>query len=149
MAAARTNGKPHKSRSSRVLIATPGAGGAVALLTSELEAAADYARAEKSTATRRAYRTDFAIFRAWCAERQIESLPATPATVAVFLAWEARERCATIHAAPTPEPAPVPLAPPEPEPQVVVIETTEQLRTHLRAALLKRRASPVSIQTVP
>lgn len=72
--------------------------------------------------------------------------------------WEARrrekqkrkqeklqERRAATDSAPAP--APTPVAPPEPEPQVVVIETTEQLRTHLRASLLKRRASPASSQT--
>lgn len=64
---------------------------------------------------------------------------------------ELQERRPTTDAAPAPEPipepTPVPVAPPEPEPQVVVIETTEQLRTHLRASLLKRRASPASSKT--
>jgi site-specific recombinase XerD len=63
--------------------------GALALPAAEVEAAADYARAEKATATRRAYGTDFRIFREWCAERQVDALPASPATVAAFLAWEA------------------------------------------------------------
>jgi hypothetical protein len=49
----------------------------------ELAAAADFARAEKAAATRRAYGSDFAIFQAWCVERE---------TVAAFLAWEASRR---------------------------------------------------------
>src|SRR5262249_45992233 len=39
--------------------------------------------------SRRAYGRDFFIFRAWCEERQLEVLPASPATVAAFLAREA------------------------------------------------------------
>jgi hypothetical protein len=54
----------------------------------EVAAAADYARAEKAVATRRAYRSDFEIFRAWCAERRTNALPATPEAVAAFLAHE-------------------------------------------------------------
>jgi site-specific recombinase XerD len=63
--------------------------GTVALPAPELAAAATYARAEKSAATLRAYGSDFAIFRAWCTERQLEPLPAAPETVAAFLAAEA------------------------------------------------------------
>jgi site-specific recombinase XerD len=92
MSVSRANPGARKSRSNTALVALPAAGRAVAPPTAELEAAADYARAEKAAATRRAYRTDFAIFRAWCAGRRIEALPATPATVAAFLAWEA-SRC--------------------------------------------------------
>jgi site-specific recombinase XerD len=58
----------------------------------EITAAADYARAEKAEATRRAYRTDFEIFRAWCAERKAGALPAMPETVAAFLAHEVSRR---------------------------------------------------------
>src|SRR6516225_9648318 len=47
------------------------------------------ADAEKAAATRRAYGTDFLIFRAWCEERQLNAVPASPATVAAFLAHEA------------------------------------------------------------
>jgi hypothetical protein len=38
----------------------------------------------KTAATRRAYRTDFAIFEAWCAERGAAALPASPETVAAL-----------------------------------------------------------------
>ena len=44
---------------------------------------------EKAAATRRAYRSDFAIFAAWCLARSAEPLPASPAIVAAFLAAEA------------------------------------------------------------
>jgi site-specific recombinase XerD len=45
--------------------------------------------AEKSDATRRAYRSDFDIFVTWCSARGVVSLPATPETVRVFLASQA------------------------------------------------------------
>lgn len=61
----------------------------LALPSAELESAATYAQAEKATATRRAYKSDFQIFTAWCGERAASALPAAPATVAAFLAWEA------------------------------------------------------------
>jgi hypothetical protein len=59
------------------------------LPAAEIEAAADYAKAEKAEATCRAYKTDFAIFEAWCAERRTTALPAVPAAVCAFLAFEA------------------------------------------------------------
>jgi site-specific recombinase XerD len=65
------------------------AGALPATLGPELEEAAGYARAEKSEATRRAYRSDFALFRSWCETKRISALPATPGTVAAFLAAEA------------------------------------------------------------
>jgi hypothetical protein len=51
-----------------------------------LDQAAGYARAEKSAVTRRAYRSDFRLFRTWCGAKQVTSLPAQPETVAAFLA---------------------------------------------------------------
>jgi site-specific recombinase XerD len=60
-----------------------------ATLGPELEQAADYARAEKAAATRRAYRSDFALFRCWCEAKRVAALPAGPETVAAFLAAEA------------------------------------------------------------
>ena len=59
-----------------------------ACLTADVEKAADLARQEKAKATRRAYRSDFEIFQAWCAGRGVSALPATPETVAAFLACE-------------------------------------------------------------
>jgi site-specific recombinase XerD len=57
--------------------------------TAEIAAAVTFARAEKAEATRRAYRTDFEIFRNWCNERRVAELPANAETVAAFLAFEA------------------------------------------------------------
>ena len=50
------------------------------MLGPELEDAADYARAEKAPATRRAYHSDFAIFRAWCEAKDVLAMPAWPET---------------------------------------------------------------------
>src|SRR5829696_4284445 len=47
-----------------------------ATIAAELEAAVDLARAEKSEATRRAYRTDFRLFSAWCESKGVLALPA-------------------------------------------------------------------------
>jgi site-specific recombinase XerD len=51
-----------------------------------LSSAADYARAEKAEATRRAYRADFAHFAAWCERASASALPASIETVAAYLA---------------------------------------------------------------
>ena len=59
-----------------------------ALLAPDLDKAADLARQEKAKGTRRAYRTDFAIFEAWCASRSVSALPATGESVSAFLACE-------------------------------------------------------------
>jgi site-specific recombinase XerD len=56
----------------------------------ELELALQFARAEKSDASRRAYRSDFHLFTRWCAARYLSPLPATPAALAAFLACEAQ-----------------------------------------------------------
>ena len=69
--------------------ATVPAGAALPLPAREVATAAEYARAEKAEATRRAYRSDFELFRAWCAERHVSVLPASPESVAAFLAHEA------------------------------------------------------------
>jgi site-specific recombinase XerD len=53
-----------------------------------MAAAARFAAAEKAPKTRVAYRTDFRIFSAWCQERDLDPLPALPATVAAYLAYE-------------------------------------------------------------
>jgi site-specific recombinase XerD len=46
----------------------------------------DLAKAEKAQSTRKAYRTDFRIFKAWCDAKGVASLPAAPETVASYLA---------------------------------------------------------------
>lgn len=55
----------------------------------ELTAAVAFAEHEKSAATRRAYRSDWQTFTAWCSARDLESLPAALETVARFLSWQA------------------------------------------------------------
>jgi site-specific recombinase XerD len=59
-----------------------------AALGPDLTAAVDLARAEKALSTRKAYGTDFRLFKAWCDARQVAALPAAPETVAAFLAAE-------------------------------------------------------------
>src|ERR1700722_5694121 len=60
-----------------------------ATLGPDLAAAIDLAKAEKAVSTRRAYGTDFRLFKAWCDGKGVGSLPASPETVAAFLAVEA------------------------------------------------------------
>src|SRR6516225_791504 len=59
-----------------------------AALGADLTAAVDLAKAEKALSTRKAYATDFRLFKAWCEVRGVSSLPASPETVAAFLAAE-------------------------------------------------------------
>jgi site-specific recombinase XerD len=60
-----------------------------ATLGLDLASAVDLAKAEKALSTRKAYGTDFRIFKAWCDGKGVGSLPASPETVAAFLAAEA------------------------------------------------------------
>src|ERR1700745_3000430 len=55
----------------------------------DLAAAIDLAKAEKAASTRKAYGTDFRIFREWCEARGVSGLPAAPETVAAYLAAHA------------------------------------------------------------
>ena len=61
----------------------------VALTATDAAAVHGFALAEKSTATRRAYRSDFGIFSAWCEGRGFPPLPAASSVVAAFLADQA------------------------------------------------------------
>jgi site-specific recombinase XerD len=69
------------------LAAVPGA--ALAVPAPELERAYDYADEATAASTRRAYASDARRFAAWCATRSLSPCPATPETVAAFLAHEA------------------------------------------------------------
>jgi site-specific recombinase XerD len=60
-----------------------------AALAPDLAAAMNYAKAEKSPATRKAYATDFRLFKEWCDGKGAQPMPAAPETVAAFLAAEA------------------------------------------------------------
>src|SRR5579863_6387701 len=61
-----------------------------AALGPDLAAAVDLAKAEKAASTRKAYGTDFRLFKAWCDGKGVSSLPASPETVAAFLASESK-----------------------------------------------------------
>lgn len=67
-------------------------------LEADLETAARFAQQEKAPATRRAYRSDWGAFEAFCDARGVPPIPAAPATVAAFLAAEAEDgrRASTI-----------------------------------------------------
>lgn len=56
-----------------------------------LDAAREYVEAAKAPNTRRAYRTQWATFAAWCAQHGRESLPAAPATLALYLVARAKD----------------------------------------------------------
>src|SRR5882672_5052088 len=60
-----------------------------AALGPDLAAAIDLAKAEKAQSTRKAYGTDFRIFKAWCEAKGAQALPAAPETVAAYLASQA------------------------------------------------------------
>ena len=60
-----------------------------AALGPDLAAAIDLAKAEKAASTRKAYGTDFRLFREWCEARAVSALPAAPETVAAYLAAHA------------------------------------------------------------
>jgi site-specific recombinase XerD len=67
-------------------------------LREALALAQGFARAEKAENTRRAYRSDFALFEAWCRAHRVKALPARPETVAAFIATEAqRTKASTIQ----------------------------------------------------
>jgi site-specific recombinase XerD len=61
----------------------------LSVVEAEIASVMSYAEHEKAAATRVAYRSDWRIFQAWCEARGLESLPATPATTARFLSWQA------------------------------------------------------------
>ena len=64
----------------------PVGGAPAAGLTDALASAAGYPLSEKADATRRAYRADIRRFSTWCEAVGAIALPATPATVAAYLA---------------------------------------------------------------
>ena len=60
-----------------------------AALAADAEAARRFADAARSDATLRAYRSDWADFSAWCDERGLRAMPATPETVSLYIASRA------------------------------------------------------------
>jgi integrase len=61
----------------------------VLLQTHDQALLAQYFSARHADSTLRAYRSDWAIFNAWCAARGLQALPATAEIIATFLAFEA------------------------------------------------------------
>jgi site-specific recombinase XerD len=61
-----------------------------AALGPDLASAIDLAKAEKAASTRKAYGTDYRLFKAWCDAKGVSSLPAAPETVAAYIAAEAQ-----------------------------------------------------------
>src|SRR6202790_5561362 len=78
--------EPHHMSTSLTVIE---GGNLLAALGSDFTAAFDLAKAEKAPATRKAYGTDFRLFRVYCAAKGVSALPAAPETVASYIAAEA------------------------------------------------------------
>jgi site-specific recombinase XerD len=58
-------------------------------LAQAADTAKGYLKDSTAKATRRAYRSDWKIFGDWCAAQGVDTLPASPETVAIFLAAQA------------------------------------------------------------
>jgi integrase len=63
----------------------------LAVTTEAVNRARDFARASRSSNTRRAYASDWAHFSTWCRAHQAQSLPAASSTVALYLSELAGE----------------------------------------------------------
>lgn len=59
------------------------------LVSNDVESARRYVDASTAASTRRAYESDWAIYRTWCIDRGYEPVPSPPEQVALFLAHEA------------------------------------------------------------
>jgi len=72
-----------------------------AALGPAMQSARTYAQAAKSDATRRAYRTSWGAFTAWCGSRNLSFMPAAPETIAVYISQlaDAGRKVATIERA--------------------------------------------------
>jgi Phage integrase, N-terminal SAM-like domain len=55
----------------------------------DIKRASNFAREDKAASTRASYSSSFRLFEKFCRSRGVSSLPATPETVAAFLAAEA------------------------------------------------------------
>jgi site-specific recombinase XerC len=118
-------------------------------ILSDLDAAHNYARQSLSAATRTAYESDWRVFGGWCADRGVEASPASPASVAAFLAVQADQglrpatiarRCAAIrhhHRLAGVDPVPTDAA--------VVKSTMKGLRRSLGTAQAKKAPATATI----
>jgi site-specific recombinase XerD len=61
-----------------------------AALGVDFAAAVDLAKAEKALSTRKAYGTDFRLFKVYCDAKGVSALPASPESVAAYIAAEAQ-----------------------------------------------------------
>ena len=59
------------------------------LPVAETSLAHDFAVQQHAPATRKAYRSDFAVFAAWCSDRGLSPIPAPPDAICAFIADEA------------------------------------------------------------
>src|ERR1700730_8866320 len=75
---------------SAALTVIPSGSSLPAALGADFAAALDLAKAEKAASTREAYGTDFRLFKAYCDGKGVSALPASPETVAAYLATEAQ-----------------------------------------------------------
>ena len=66
-----------------------GAGHLPGALAADADSARRFAQAARSDATLRAYRSDWADFALWCGDRGLAAMPATPETVALYIASRA------------------------------------------------------------
>jgi site-specific recombinase XerD len=62
----------------------------VVSLKAALDAANEYARSSKAPSTWRAYSSDWKVFQTWCTAVGVQALPATPHTVALFIAAQGK-----------------------------------------------------------
>jgi hypothetical protein len=51
-----------------------------------IQKANDLIRAAKAASTRKAYQSDFRIFESWCTQHGLSALPASPQTIALYIA---------------------------------------------------------------
>ena len=75
---------------SAALTVIPDGSNLPAALGADFAAALDLAKAEKAASTRKAYGTDFRLFKVYCDAKGVSALPASPETVAAYLATEAQ-----------------------------------------------------------
>src|SRR4030088_3827315 len=75
---------------SAALIVIPDGSSLPAALVGDFGAALDLAKAEKAVSTRKAYGTDFRLFKVYCDAKGVSALPASPETVAAYIAAEAQ-----------------------------------------------------------
>ena len=114
----------------------------------ELESAARYAASALAPATRRAYDHDWGVFAEWCVARGLSPMPASPETLAAYLAAEAdrdlhpvtiTKRAAAIAAAHRSQGQPSPCESPAIAAVLAGIRRTRGMRPQRKAQALEGR----------